>query len=228
MGTPGNSHAGSPYMHMGGLARMDAAQYGDYVPMGSTSSGGSNDFHQLPPQQQQQQQRQSGSVRGYQPSARPPSGLSQPYSRPAAGGGGGVSTDFQRSSFRNGLSDYQSTTNQQQQRPGTASTPGPYGNQTNPAYANANSVYAHTNSAANASYANRNSNSYGNNYALYPSNDREVQKQVQGWYQQKLMEAAQRLRNSTQYTQHSAESDQSEGGFALPPVRYDPVHGSDV
>ena len=52
-----------------------------------------------------------------------------------------------------------------------------------------------------------------------------IQKQVQGWYQQKLLEAAQRLRNSEQYGQ---AADNSYGSYSTIPIRYDPVHGSDV
>ena len=51
-----------------------------------------------------------------------------------------------------------------------------------------------------------------------------IQKQVQGWYQQKLLEAAERLRNSEQYGQ----ADNSYGSYSTVPIHYDPVHGSDV
>ena len=51
-----------------------------------------------------------------------------------------------------------------------------------------------------------------------------IQKQVQGWYQQKLLEAAERLRNSEQYGQ----ADSSYGSYSTVPIHYDPVHGSDV
>ena len=52
-----------------------------------------------------------------------------------------------------------------------------------------------------------------------------IQKQVQGWYQRKLLEAAERLRNSEQYGQ---PADNVYSNYATIPIHYDPVHGSDV
>ena len=50
-----------------------------------------------------------------------------------------------------------------------------------------------------------------------------IQSQVNGWYQRKLLEAAEKLRNSEQYSgAHSC------GEYSPAVIRYDPVNGSDV
>ena len=59
-----------------------------------------------------------------------------------------------------------------------------------------------------------------------------IQRQVQGWYQRKLLEAAQRLRNSEQYGPAADDHVAYNGGGASTSttirIPYDPVHGSDV
>ncbi|KAL8595323.1 hypothetical protein ACOMHN_020076 [Nucella lapillus] len=55
------------------------------------------------------------------------------------------------------------------------------------------------------------------------------QRQVQGWYHHKLLEAAQRLRYSQQYGQAGdGERYKSASAATATGVRFDPVHGSDV
>lgn len=56
-----------------------------------------------------------------------------------------------------------------------------------------------------------------------PNTSANMQKHIQGWYQQKLLEAAERLRNSEQYGQP-----ETGYSFSTVPIHYDPVHGSDV
>ncbi|KAK7494528.1 hypothetical protein BaRGS_00014181 [Batillaria attramentaria] len=57
-----------------------------------------------------------------------------------------------------------------------------------------------------------------------PASATNIQSQVQGWYQRKLLEAAERLRNSEQYNR----SDPNYSNYSTIPIHYDPVHGSDV
>ncbi|KAK7108595.1 hypothetical protein V1264_016304 [Littorina saxatilis] len=189
------SNTSSPYMHMGG-----GNSHSDYVPMGRNSAD-------LP------------SPRGINPYRNYPQGSSTPT--PTASNP--QQQDCQKMALRNPSSDYQPVRN------------------ATPDYQPVNSGLKSNRDSqlVNSGLPNGGPNPQpfsnpsqqlrsGTTPSSQPSSvaaGANVQKQVQGWYQRKLLEAAERLRNSDQY---NPVSDNSFGSYTTVHIRYDPVHGSDV